>query len=140
MARAPRTKLRVLVESLVAATIGFAVVALVLVFLRPDDPVDRADLADGAISVDQVVALGSRVEEVVITGYVFIGDERAVLCNGRDKEDPPFCSGTTITLENLDPSRLDLVVPDDAPAYSRREVTFAGTYTLATLSVREILQ
>lgn len=138
--RPPRTKLRVLVESVVAAIIGFAIVALVIVFLQPDDPQDRADVADGAISVDEVVALGSRREQVVVTGFVFIGDERAVLCTARDDGDPPFCAGNAITLENLDPNRLDLVVPDDAPAYSRREVTVAGTYSLATLSVREIVQ
>lgn len=141
MARRPaRTKLRVVVESIVAGVIGFALVALIIVFLRPDDPVDTADVAEGAISVDEVVQLGSRTEEVVVTGFVFIGDERAILCTARDDEDPPFCSGNAITLENLDPSRLDLVIPDDAPAYSRGEVTVAGTYSLATLTVRELLQ
>lgn len=138
--RAPRTKLRVLVESVVAAIIGFAVVALVLVFLRPDDPGERADVAEGAVSVDEVVTLGSRTQDVVVTGFVFVGKERAVLCTSRDDDEPPFCAGNAITLENLDTGRLDLEFPDDAPAYSRNEVTLAGSYSLATLTVREILR
>ena len=137
--RRRRTVLRTLVESLVAGVIAFAVVALVLVYLRPDDGVDRADVPDGSVGVDEVVTLGSRDQEVVVTGFVFVGDERAVLCEARDDEDPPFCSGTTIDLDGLDTGRLDLEVPDDAPAYSRGEVTLAGTYRLATLEVREIL-
>lgn len=139
MTRRRRTPLRVAVESLVAGLISFALVALVFVVLRPDDDTEEADVAEGAVGVDEVVALGSRRQDVVVTGYVFVGEERAVLCAARDDDDPPFCSGTTISVEQLDTSRLDLVVPDDAPAYSRHEVTLAGTYRLATLTVREIL-
>ena len=137
--RRSRSTLRVVVECLVAGGVAFAAVGLVLVFLRPDDEIDRADVPEDALGVDEVVLLGSQEEEVVVTGFVFVGDERSVLCAARDEEDPPFCSGTTIMLENLDAGRLDLVVPDDAPAYSRGEVTLAGTYALATLQVREIL-
>ena len=139
MSRRRRTPLRVAVESIVAGLVSFALVALVFVVLRPDDDSERAEVADDAVGVDEVVALGSRRRDVVVTGFVFVGDERAVLCAARDEDDPPFCSGTTITLEQLDTSRLDLVVPDDAPAYSRREVTLAGSYRLATLTVDEIL-
>ena len=139
MNRSRRTPLRVAVESLVAGLISFALVALVFVVLRPGDDTEEADVAEDAIGVDDLLALGSRQQDVVVTGFVFVGEERAVLCAARDEEDPPFCSGTTITLEQLDTSRLDLVVPDDAPAYSRHEVTLAGRYGLATLTVREIL-
>lgn len=140
MSRGPRRRLRVVVESVIGATIAFAATALVLAVVRPDSGVDRADVPEGSISVEQAVTLGSRTEDIVVTGYVFVGDERAILCSGRDDEDPPYCDGTVVELEGLDTSRLDLVVPDDAPAYSRDEVTLAGTYSLASLQVREILQ
>lgn len=140
MSRASRSRRRVLVESVLAAAVGFGAVALVFVFLVGDDGSDRADVPDGAIGVDEAVTLGSRSEDIVVTGYVFVGDDRAILCSGRDDEEPPFCDGAAIELENLDTSRLDLVVPDDAPAFSRDEVTLAGSYSLAALTVREILQ
>ena len=130
---------RVVVESLVAAAVGFALVAGVVIFLDQNSGPDRADVGDGAVSVDDVVTLGSQRREVVVTGYVFVGDERSILCSARDHEDPPFCEGTTIELENLDARRLDLVVPDGAPAYSREEVTLAGSYSLATLTVQDVL-
>lgn len=138
MSRA-RPRVRTLVESAVAAAVGFALVALVVVLLRDAGGPERAHVADGAQSVDDVVALGSGDHDVVVTGFVFVGEHRAILCSGRDHDDPPFCAGTTIDLENLDPRRLDLVVPDGAPAYSRDEVTLAGTYSPVTLTVQDIL-
>lgn len=140
MSAGRRTRLRVVVESVIAAAIGFAGVALVLVLLRPDPEGEVADVPEGSVAVDEVTTLGSRRQDVVVTGFVFVGEERSVLCSGRDDGDPPFCDGTAIELRGLDTSRLDLVVPDDAPAYSREEVTLAGSYSLAALDVREILQ
>lgn len=135
-----RGRLRLVVESVIAGAIGFAAVALVLVLLAPDPQGEVADVPDGSIGVDEVTALGSRRQDVVVSGFVFVGDERAVLCSGRDDGDPPFCDGTAIELRGLDTSRLDLVVPQDAPAYTRDEVTLAGSYALAALEVEEILQ
>lgn len=132
--------LRTIVESVVAFAISFAAVALVLVLIRGSDDDGAADVADGAISVDEVIALGGEGGDVVLTGFVFVGEERSILCSARTDDDPPFCDGNAIDLDGLDTSRLDLVVPEGAPAYSRDEVTLAGRYRLTTLAVREILQ
>ena len=106
-----------------------------------DDPgPERAQVADGAISVNDATLLGSRVEDVAVTGFVFVGKERVILCAGRDREDPPYCTEPAIDLLDLDTSRLDLVVPDGAPAYSRDEVTVLGRYRFLTLQVDEIVQ
>ena len=106
-----------------------------------DDPrPEHARVADGAISVNDAIQLGSRTEDVVVTGFVFVGKERVILCAGRDREDPPYCTEPAIDLLALDTSRLDLVVPDGAPAYSRDEVTVLGRYRFVTLQVDEIVQ
>ncbi len=135
------TRTRVLVQSVVSAALGFAVVALILVvFFDGDAGPDVADVAEDALSVQEVLELVAPEEQVVVTGYVFVGERRSILCSARDREDPPYCEGVAIDLVGLDPSRLDLAVPDDAPAWSRDEVTVAGSYRPGQLSVTEVLQ
>lgn len=128
------------VESIVAIVVGFAAVTLVLLVLRPEDPLRRAKVSDGAVSVDDVVLLGSGTGEVTVSGFVFVGAERVILCAARDREDPPFCGGSAVTLTGLDTSRIDLEVPDGAPAYSRDVVTVLGRYSAAVIEVSEVVQ
>ncbi len=141
--------MKTIVACVIAAASAFAVAALLfVVFFRSDSATDNAKVADDAISVSD--ALGSAdPSDTLITGFVFIGENRTILCSARNRDDPPFCEGSVIDLENLDPTRIDLVVPEDVtspegssrsqPAYSRNEVTVLGSYRFGTLTVRELL-
>lgn len=140
MTRRRPTKLRVIVQSVVSAIIGFAMVALIMVVLFDGDGGQTADVADGAISVEDIVTLVEPDQKVAVTGFVFVGQRRTILCSARNDDDPPYCEGAAIDLLNLDPNRLDLAIPDDAPAYSRDEVTLLGDYRVGVLTVTEVLQ
>lgn len=148
MATAKRARppaLRTIVQSVIAAAIGFAVVALVLVFLRSGDGVDEAEVAPDALSVREAVALPGGRAAIAVTGFVFVGENRTILCSARTG-DPSYCDGSAIDLVGLDPNRLDLVFPDATddngdpyPPYSRDEVTVLGDYRLGALRVTDIL-
>ena len=140
MTRRRPTRLRVIVQSVVSAAIGFALVALILVVFFDSAGNETADIADGAISVEDAITLPEPEEGVAVTGFVFVGERRTVLCSARNDDDPPYCEGVAIDLANLDPNRLDLAIPEDAPAYSRDEVTVLGEYRPGVLTVREVLQ
>lgn len=141
MSRRRSSALRIAVQSVVAGLLTFAVVALVVVLVTDRTPsATEASVPDESIAVDDLVTRAERDVEVIVTGFVFIGEQRSILCSHRDREDPPYCDGQAIDLTGLDPNRLDLVVPDDAPAYSRHEVTLLGSYRLGVLTVQEILQ
>ena len=133
-------RLRVIVRSVVSAVIGFALVALILVVFFDRTGNETADVADGAISVEDIISLVDPDQRVAVTGFVFVGERRSILCSARNDDDPPYCEGVSIDLQNLDPNRLDLAIPDDAPAYSRDEVTLLGDYRVGVLSVSEVLQ
>ena len=139
MTRRRPSRLRVIVQSVVSAAIGFALVALILVVFFDGDRAETAEIGDGAISVEDVIAI-AEPERVVVTGFVFVGERRTILCSARNDDDPPYCEGVAIDLRNLDPNRLDLAIPDDAPAYSREEVTLLGNYRIGVLTVVEVLQ
>lgn len=128
-----------IIQSVVSAAIGFALVVAILLFFsgRGDE---TAEVGDGAISVEDVVGIRDLDERVAVTGFVFVGERRTILCSARNDDDPPYCEGVAIDLRNLDPNRLDLGIPDDAPAYSRDEVTLLGDYRLGVLTVVEVLQ
>lgn len=125
---------------LVIFVLVFGATSAVIWLVRGNGP-DVADVADGALGVDDVVRLqNAEPTDVIVTGYLFSGRSRTILCSGRDDEDPPYCDGVAVVVERLDASRIDYVVPDEAPAWSRDEVTLAGEYHLGVLTVREILQ
>jgi hypothetical protein len=140
MTRRRPSRLRVIVQSVVSATIGFALVALILVFFFDGDRDETAEISDGAISVEDAIAIAEPDERVAVSGFVFVGERRTILCSARNHDDPPYCEGVAIDLRNLDPNRLDLAIPDDAPAYSREEVTLLGDYRFGVLTVTEVLQ
>ncbi len=140
MSRRRPSRLKIIVQSVVSAAIGFALVALILVVFFRGDGDETADVADGAISVEDVLSLVDPGQKVAVTGFVFVGERRTILCSARNDDDPPYCEGASIDLRNLDPNRLDLAIPGDAPAYSRGEVTVAGDYTPGLLVVTDVLQ
>lgn len=138
MSRRRKTVLRTVVEMLVGGVVAFALAALVIVWLSGDDDTTEADVPDDAIGVVDLAAVSQR-EGIAVTGFLFVGERRAVLCSARTDEDPPFCEGSAIDLVGFDRSRLALEEPEDAPAYSPEEVTFLGDYAAGTLTIREVL-
>ena len=82
--------------------------------------------------------------EVAVSGYVFIdrftGD---LLCSERTSGRRPACEGLTARLEQLDPTRLDLVRADEGEigfdAWSRDRVVLQVVTRRGTMTVRDVL-
>lgn len=133
---------RLLVGPLVCVALALVVVVGFRVY-RDRTGTDRPRAVDGVLQVRDAVA--APVDgQVVVTGYVFIdrytGD---LLCSERTKGDPPACEGEAATLQQLDPSRLDLVRADPGAdgydAWSRDAVVLQVRTRRATFVVEDVL-
>lgn len=134
---------RTLLASLGAAVITFVVAYLILTSVRPESKTSVAKGDRQAISVVDALA-ADRGGKVAVRGFVFIDENVGeLLCSERTKDDPPACAGVALTLVNLDPNRLELVLADETKgnydAWSRDTVTFLGRVDRSTFTVEEIL-
>ena len=138
MSRIPR----VLVGPLVCLALAVVGIGGYLAY-RASTGNESPGAVDGAVTVD--VAVTAPVDRrVAVTGFVFLdkytGD---LLCAERTKGPRPACKGVVATLEQLDPTRLDLVRPEQAAkgfdAWSRDAVVLQVRTRRATFIVEDVL-
>lgn len=134
---------RTLLASLGAAVITFVVAYLILTSVRPEAKTSVAKGDRDAVSVDDAIAT-ARGKKIAVRGFVFIDENVGeLLCSERTREDPPACAGSALTLVNLDPNRLELVLAADTDgsydAWSRDAVTLLGRVDRTTFTVEDIL-
>lgn len=111
--------------------------------LRGDDGPDQAHVADGALSVRDMLLVPND-EDITVTGFVFVDQHGEVLlCPERTRGEPAFCDGIAIPVVGLDTSRLDLrrgVTPNGNPwAWSADEVTLLGSHRFSIFDARDVL-
>ena len=134
---------RTVVVSGVSFLAAILLVYAVLVFFRPKPDTEEAKTDGDALSVPDALELGFG-KKTAVRGFVFIDEKTGpLLCSERSRDEPLTCEGVVFRLDNLDTSRLDLVVnkhPRKAyDAWARDEVVLFGEVDGAFFVVREIV-
>jgi hypothetical protein len=126
--------------------VGILVVALALAWQVGRAITDKnapvvAEPSSGELNV-RAALVASSARPVAVRGYVFKRERfPPELCTGRLPGKPPKCLGPTITLYDLDLTRLEMKTGSDHGVrvqWTERPVAIYGDISTATLKVREI--
>lgn len=137
------TRLRTALVSVAAAAVTFAIVYAVITALRPARTTETAKATGSAVTVETAASEG-RGQVVAVRGFVFLDEGvGALLCSQRTTARRPACAGSSLVLEGLDVSRLELVRAEQAKggydAWTRTAVTLQGRVDRAALTVQDIV-
>lgn len=135
--------LRTTVVSVAAAAITGGIVVVVILALRPERTTETAKATGSAVTVETAASAGQG-KVVAVRGFVFLDEQvGALLCSQRTTARRPACAGSSLVLDGIDTSRLDLVRAEQTTggydAWARTAVTLLGRVDRATLTVQDII-